>query len=195
MRQSRASCCVETHMGQVIELAQVRRRRTGTVFAFDLASPWTYLAASALADDFPDAQWVPALAEQPDGDRERAERAAYRLGVRFLWPDVRPAGRVAGRAASLAAEHGKARAFALAASRLAWGWGQDLDDHGLIAQAAGIAEVPLDAALEATFDPRRDPHLEHAGLDGAPAVITGGVVLDGQALVAAQLSAGARRAR
>ena len=182
-------------MGQVIELAQARRRRAGTVFAFDLASPWTYLAAAAVTDDFPDAVWVPALGVRPDEDRGDAEYAADRLGVRFLWPDVRPAGRAAARAASLAAEHGKARPFALAAARLAWGWGQDLDDHALIAQAAGIAELPLDATLEATFDPRRDPHLEQAGMDGAPAVSTAGVALDGQALVEARLDAALRPAR
>ena len=195
MRQSLAFCGVRTNMGQVIELAQVRRRKAGTVFAFDLASPWTYLAATAVADDFPDALWAPALGVRPDDDREHAEHAARCLGVRFLWPDVQPAGRAAARAASLAAEQGKARPFALAAARLAWGWGQDLDDHALIAQAAGIAELPLDAVLEATFDPRRDPHLEQAGMDGAPVVSTAGVALDAQALVEAQLAAPARRAR
>jgi 2-hydroxychromene-2-carboxylate isomerase len=184
-------------MGQVIELAQFRRRRTGTVFAFDLASPWTYLAADAVAEDFAEATWVPAIAEDVQArGPSPVLRAARALGVRFLWPDVQPAGRAANRAAALAAEHGKAREFALAASRLAWGWGQDLDDHELIAQAAGIADLPLDAVLEATFDPRRDPHLEQAAHAGAPALTTGGVTLDGQALVAAQLSRrAARRAR
>ncbi|HEX8205919.1 MAG TPA: hypothetical protein VF587_07670 [Solirubrobacteraceae bacterium] len=184
-------------MGQVIELAQFRRRRTGTVFAFDLSSPWTYLAADAVATDFPEAEWIPAIGNPTtSADRDRAERAARRLNLRFLWPDVRPAGRAANRAASLAAEHGKARPFALAAARLAWGWGQDLDDHELIAQAAGIAELPLDATLEATFDPRRDPHLDQAAYDGAPALTKAGVTLDGHALVAAQLSrAATTRAR
>jgi 2-hydroxychromene-2-carboxylate isomerase len=180
-------------MGQVIELAQVRRRKAGTVFAFDLASPWTYLAADAVAADFPDARWVPTIAARHDHDCERAERAARSLGVRFLRPDVLPAGRAANRAASLAAEHGRAREFALAAGRLAYGWGQDLDDHELIAQAAGIAELPLDATLEATFDPRRDPHLEQAAVDGAPTLTTGGITLDGQALVEAMLGRAAAR--
>ena len=179
-------------MGQVIELAHFRRRRSGTSFAFDLASPWTYLVAGTVAEAFADARWVPALGDRPDEDREPAEHVAQRLGLRFLWPDVEPAGRAAARAASLAAEHGKAREFALAAGRLAWGWGQDLDDHALIAQAAGIAELPLDAVLEATFDPRRDPHLEQAGAEGAPVVTTAGVTLDGRALVEAELGAAAR---
>jgi 2-hydroxychromene-2-carboxylate isomerase len=183
-------------MGQIIELAQVRRRKAGTVFAFDLASPWTYLAAEAVAEDFPEARWAPALGRhgEPCRDRPRAERAARSLGVRFAWPSEPPRGLLAARAASLAAEHGSAREFALAASRLAWGWGQDLDDHELIAQAAGIAELPLDAVLEATFDPRRDPHLRSAAHDGAPALTTAGVTLDGLALVTAQLSRDAARA-
>jgi 2-hydroxychromene-2-carboxylate isomerase len=177
------------YMGQVIQLATVRRRRAGTVFAFDLASPWTYLAAGAVAEDFPDAGWVPARSERDEThDRLRAERAARSLGVRFAWPAERPTGDAANRAASLAAEHGRARQFALAAARLAWGWGQDLDDHALIAQAAGIAGLPLDATLEATFDLRRDTHLATAAHDGAPALTTAGVTLDGLALVAAQLS-------
>ena len=184
-------------MGQVIELAQVRRRRIGTVFAFDLASPWTYLAADAIAADFPDAIWTPAREGRDAGriaesrERARAERSARALRIRFAWPRRRPDGTSANRAASAAAEHGRAREFALAAARLAWGWGQDLDDHGLIAQAAGIAGLPLDTILEATFDLRRDVHLDIAASEGAPSLTTAGVTLDGSALVAAQLSRGA----
>ena len=175
-------------MGQVIELAQFRRRKAGTVFAFDLASPWTYLAADAVAARFPDAQWLPALASST-ADRRRAERAAQALGLRFAWPSGgAPEGLAAARAASYAAEHDRAKEFALAAARLAYGWGEDLDDHELVAQAAGIADLPLDPILEATFDPRRDAVLRSAARDGAPALTTGGVVLDGPALAAAQTS-------
>jgi 2-hydroxychromene-2-carboxylate isomerase len=183
-------------MGQVIELAQARRRRAGTLFAFDLASPWTYLAADAVAEHFPEAVWAPARGDRESEtarERVRAQRAARDLGVRFAWPRRRPEGTAANRAAAAAAEHGRAQAFALAACRLAWGWGDDLDDHGLIAQAAGIANLPLDAILEATFDPRRDVHLDAAAHDGAPALTTAGVVLDAPTLVAAQLSSAAVR--
>ena len=181
-------------MGQVIELAHARRRRIGTVFAFDLASPWTYLATASVAADFPDAVWTPARGDRDTSriaevrDRARVERAARAFRTRFDWPDRRPDGTSANRAASAAAEHGRAKEFALAAARLAWGWGQDLDDHGVIAQAAGIAGLPLDTILEATFDLRRDVHLDVAAAEGAPALTTGGVTLDGPAVVAAQLS-------
>ena len=177
-------------MGTIIDLQSARRRREGTTFAFDLASPWTYLAAHAVTARFADARWVPALSPPEAGDEdERAERVARELGLRFAVPRRRPEGLAAARAARHAAEHGRAKEFALAAARLAWGWGQDLDDHELIAQAAGIAELPLDPVLEATFDPRRDAVLRSAAVDGAPALTTpAGVVLDGPALAAAQTS-------
>ena len=163
-RQSPRARCVHTHMGTIIDLQSARRRRQGPTFAFDLASPWTYLAADAVAERFPEARWVPALAALARrADRRRVERAAAEQGVRFAWPTAaRPDGTAAARAAAYAAEHGRAQEFALAASRLAWGWGEDLDDHELIAQAAGIAELPLDPVLEATFDPRRDAVLRAA---------------------------------
>ncbi|HEX8084616.1 MAG TPA: hypothetical protein VF529_10030 [Solirubrobacteraceae bacterium] len=179
-------------MGTIIDMQSARRRREGTTFTFDLASPWTYLAAHAVTARFPDARWVPALAPPEadgEGEGERAERVARELGLRFAVPRRRPEGLAAARAACHAAEHGRAKEFALAAARLAWGWGQDLDGHELIAQAAGIAELPLDPVLEATFDPRRDAVLRSAAVDGAPALTTpAGVVLDGPALAAAQTS-------
>ncbi len=173
-------------MGTIIDLGQERRRRAGTTFAFDLASPWTYLAADAVAKRFTTATWVPAAPASEPGDRDRIEQAAEALGLRFAWPATgSPDGTAAARAASFAHEHGRAQEFALAAARLSYGWGDDLDDLDLIAQAAGIADLPLDPVIEATFDARRDPHLEAAAHDGAPALTTSGVTLDGPALVAA----------
>ncbi|HEV2815483.1 MAG TPA: hypothetical protein VGW10_19655, partial [Solirubrobacteraceae bacterium] len=96
-------------MATIIDLSAERRKRCGTTFAFDLASPWTYLASASVADDFPDALWVPALGDEPR-DRAAAERAAHELGVRFAWPRQGvPDGIAAGRAATLAAEHGRAK--------------------------------------------------------------------------------------
>jgi 2-hydroxychromene-2-carboxylate isomerase len=178
-------------MAVVIDLDAARRARGPATFAFDLASPWTYLAAPAVAERFPEARWVPALAGGLGGrrERQRASRAAERLGLRFAWPaGGRPDGTIAARAASFAAEHGRARAFALAAARLAWGSGGDLDDHALVAQAAGVAELPLDAVLEATFDPRRDAALRASAAGGAPLLAGAGAALDGPALVAGQTS-------
>jgi hypothetical protein len=182
-------------MATIIDLDVVRRRRAGTTFTFDLASPWTYLATAAVAEDFPGARWIPALAGRAI-DRGRAERAAAELRVRFAWPERGvPDGTAAARAAAYADEQGRGRQFALAAARLAWGWGEDLDDHALIAQAAGIAELPLDATIEATFDTRRDDVLAAAARDGAPALSTNGILLDGEALVAGRAGPPLRRAR
>ena len=185
-RQSRGVCCVHTHMGTIIDLQSARRRRQGTTFAFDLASPWTYLAVDAVAAGFPDARWVPALAPRTTTtDREAVEDVAAANRIRFAWPESgEPEGTAAARAAAYAAEQGRGREFALAACRLAWGWGESLDDHDLIARAAGVAELPLDPVVEATFDPRRDDALRAAAFDGAPALTRAGLVLDGPALAA-----------
>jgi 2-hydroxychromene-2-carboxylate isomerase len=175
-------------MGTIIDLEAARRRRRGTTFAFDLASPWTYLAAHAVTADFPDAEWVPAAGAAAPY-RAAVEAAAEALELRFAWPKRGvPEGTAANRAAAFAAEHGVAREFALAAARLAWGWGEDLDDHELIAQAAGIAELPLDRVVEATFDPRRDAVLRASAADGAPMLTSAGLELDGPALARAQTS-------
>jgi predicted DsbA family dithiol-disulfide isomerase len=131
-------------MATIIDLSEARARRDrrrgagdhDVVFAFDL-SPHAYDAAPMVAERFPGATWVPVH-------------------------DGGPEGRAAARVAAAAAEHGRTREFALAALRLAYAHGKDLDDLGTLATAAGIAEIPLDTVLDAAFDPRRDAALEQA---------------------------------
>src|SRR3954469_5675629 len=169
-------------MGSVISLDAVRRmrsrdRRAGgervrTSFFFDLADPGTYLAAERVDLLFPGVIWVPASLEAlRDGLGKAhvpapAERAAVAdratmLNMPLVWPESHPAPR---RAAMRAAAHACASpgggAFVLAASRLAFCGGFDLDDPEVLAEAAAAAGLPLEDVLDAIGDSRHDRDMQ-----------------------------------
>jgi 2-hydroxychromene-2-carboxylate isomerase len=58
---------------------------------------------------------------------------------------------------------GRGGAFVLAAGRLAFCGGFDLDDPEILAEAAAAAGIPLDACLHAAGDPHHDGAMEGAG--------------------------------
>lgn len=180
-------------MGEVISLDQRRRARAAslggpaparqgttperpaTTFWFDLASPSTYLAAERADRLFPGLTWRPVLI-QPElaggsfATRvcDRVQRAtsarATELRMPLVWPEGDPAaGRAAMRVASFAAERAQASAFVLAASRLAFCGGFDLEDSAVLAEAAAAAGLPFDECLQAAGDPSRDAAMEFAG--------------------------------
>ena len=96
--------------------------------------------------------------------RAVAEERAAALRLPLVWPDNWPADVPAAmRVAVYAAEAGRAAAFALAAGRLAFCGGFDLDDPEIIAEAAAAAGLGLDASLRAAGDRRRDGAIEAAG--------------------------------
>jgi 2-hydroxychromene-2-carboxylate isomerase len=137
---------------------------------FDLCSPYTYLVAERADRSFANLEWRPASADVLHGgdagaedEREAAERAGL-LGLPLVWPEDHPY-RVLGamRVASLAAERGCGGAFVLAASRLAFCGGFDIDDPEILAEAAAAAGLPLDDALRAAGDVTRDVPIEAAG--------------------------------
>ncbi len=139
-------------------------------FFFDLASPYTYLAAERADRMFAGLEWVPASSDvlergEPDarGHCAAVERARL-LGLPLVWPEERPY-RVHGamRVASLAAERGCGAGFVLAASRLAFCGGFDIDDPEILAEAAAAAGIGLDDALQAAGDVGRDGAMEAAG--------------------------------
>jgi 2-hydroxychromene-2-carboxylate isomerase len=189
-------------MGELIHLAKrrdARRRRTlrrepaRAQLYFDLACPFTYLVTERVERSFDHVTWTPACAETlqrgcPVDDaetRERvraaAEQRAADLRLPLVWPERFPSGaRAAMRAASFAAEAGRGGAFVLAAGRLAFCGGFDLDDPEVLAEAAAAAAVPLDECLRAARDPRRDAAMEvvarrllAAGADRLPALRVG----------------------
>jgi len=176
-------------MGEVISLEERRRVRVARLdapappdrgpegdrpeatFFFDLASAGTYLAVERAEQLFAGLTWRPALSADGALDA-RAHHAAVRtattraaeLRMPLVWPERYPAGgRSAMRVASFAAERGQAPAFVLAASRLAFCGGFDLDDPEILAEAAAAAALPLDDCLRAARDRGRDRGLEAAG--------------------------------
>jgi len=143
---------------------------------FDLGDPFSYLAAERVERTFDALVWRPATgagsyrrsllsdARQLAAVRAAAEERAAELRMPLVWPERFPAGVPrAMRAASLAAEQGRAAAFALAAGRLAYCGGFDLDDPEILAEAAAAAGVGLDECLAAAGDARRDAAMQEAG--------------------------------
>jgi 2-hydroxychromene-2-carboxylate isomerase len=175
-------------MGDVISLderrsarlvmAERRPSRMKVTFFFDLASPFTYLAAERVDRLFPALTWRPALTEalhagdplSAGADREAAQAAAeeraLQLHMPMVWPDAYPTGaRVAMRVAALAAaEGGHGAPFVLAASRLAFCGGFDLDDPEVLAEAAAAAGLGLPEVLAAAGDRSRDGEMEATAL-------------------------------
>jgi 2-hydroxychromene-2-carboxylate isomerase len=190
-------------LGELISLAARRAARAGTgtpsvrprvSFYFDLVSPWTYLAAERVERQFAGVRWRPvvpdavALEETDEEARDLVEERAAELRMPLVWPDAWPcSGRSAMRVASLAAERGRAAPFVLAASRLAFCGGYDLDDPEALAEAAAAAGLGLEDCLKAAGDVRRDGALERAGLrllaqgaDALPVFVVGHVLFCGE---------------
>jgi 2-hydroxychromene-2-carboxylate isomerase len=172
-------------MGELIDLAQrreaaQRRTRSGEPMRaqlfFDLACPFTYLATERVERAFPHLTWTAASAETLQrrslaDDRETVERVraaaelrATALRLPLVWPERYPkAVPAAMRAAASAAGQGRGGAFVLAAGRLAFCGGFDLDDPEILAEAAAAAGIQLDKCLRAAGDARRDGAIEAAG--------------------------------
>jgi 2-hydroxychromene-2-carboxylate isomerase len=197
-------------MGEVIQLAErramrthVRVRRRGdaprTEFLFDLACPFTYLAAERVERAFDAVVWTPvagsALTRQSAASDPVATRRLYRaaqLRMPLVWPERFPAEVPAAmRVATYAVECGRGAAFTLAAGRLAYCGGFDLEDPEIIAEAAAAAGLALDGCLVAARDESRDGVLEAtgrrllaAGADMLPALRVGRALFSGEERVA-----------
>ena len=173
-------------MGDVIRLAERRAARkarslhaatpTKVEFMFDLCCPFSYLAAERVDRIFDAVVWTPAstsalccgsMATDPEGlagYRSSAERRAAELRLPLIWPERFPEEVPAAmRAASYAAEQGRGAAFVLAAGRLAFCGGFDLDDPELLAEAAAAAGIDMEGWLHALGEVGRDGEIEAAG--------------------------------
>ncbi len=162
-------------MGELIVLADRLADRSRPLvqgppaFFFDLACPFSYLAAEQVERVLGEVDWVPTAAASMHGGadwarspevRDRAERLAAELRVPLVWPESLGRGApTALRAASCAAEHGAGAQFTLAASRLAFCGGFDLEDPETLAEAAAAASLPLEQCLAAAADDSRDEAL------------------------------------
>ena len=206
-------------VGELINLEPVRERReareTSRAHCYvDLACPFSYLTAERVERAFPKVSWRlactatverrdpasdPALA---DIVRAAAEFRAAQLHLPLQWPDRFPAQVPAAmRAAAFAAEQGRGGVFVLAAGRLAFCGGFDLEDPEILAEAAAAAGIGLDACLEAARDTRRDAPIEAAsrrllavGADRLPVLKVGRTLLWTERRISAYLAAGRGRA-
>ena len=209
-------------MGNVINLdaARTARRAGGrrparatqpVEFYFDLADAFAYLAAERVDRCFGQVVWIPASAaalhrRSPGADgllgerrRRGAEIRSLALRMPLQWPERYPA-EVPGamRAAAHAAELGRGGAFALAAGRLAFCGGFDLEDPEILAEAAAAAGIGLDECLAAARDSGHDGAIEAAGrrllalgADDLPVLRTGRTLAAGEERISA-LAAAAR---
>jgi 2-hydroxychromene-2-carboxylate isomerase len=213
-------------MGQVIYLDERRAERprpaslTPRVFFFDVCCPLSYLTAEGIERKLGEVEWVPVdgallrgatdqeAPAMPGHDllsRSRADSWARALRLPLVWPDRFPgAARCAQRASAFACEVGAGAAFALAASRLAFCGGFDLDDPETLAEAAAAAGVPLEECLTAAGEAWRDDELEAntdllraTGISQLPAIRIGDEWLEGEAglLAAGALSVASRPVR
>jgi 2-hydroxychromene-2-carboxylate isomerase len=134
-------------------------------FFFDLACPFSYLASERVERALGEVEWIPVdglvlRGGQPPRDvaklRQDAEWRALELRLPLVWPDGFPADWPgANAAASHAADAHASRRFALAASRLAFCGGFDLDDPEILAEAASAAGIHPEECLAASHDSRR----------------------------------------
>jgi 2-hydroxychromene-2-carboxylate isomerase len=218
-------------MGQVIYLDERRSERSRPalparpLFFFDVACPLSYLTAERIERKLGEVEWVPVdgaslhlTTAAPDtldhaelhspevhSLRTRADTCARSLRLPLVWPDRFPrAARCAQRAAAFACEIGAGAAFTLAATRLAFCGGFDLEDPETLAEAAAAAGVPLEECLSAAGETWRDEELEanaqllrSRGISELPAIRIGDQWFEGEAglLAAGALTAGPQTVR
>ncbi len=140
------------------------------MFFFDLACPFSYIAAERVERLLGDIEWVPTPSEslsgpvseeQRDAIVVRAATMAQAARLPIVWPDNFPAAVPrAMRAALFAAEIGAGARFALAASRLGFCGGFDLEKASVLADVAAAANVPVKECLAAAEEDWRDEELQ-----------------------------------
>lgn len=177
---------------------------------FDLADPFSYLAAERVERSFDAVTWSPATGPSLRGPshqdaqeilRRQAEERASELRMPLVWPERFPSDVPAAmRVATLASECGRGAAFVHAAGRLAFCGGFDLEDPDVLAEAAAAAGLAADVCLDAAREARRDAAvhsagraLAAAGVDRLPALRVGGELYWGEHRIA-EAAAAARYA-
>ncbi|HEV3053609.1 MAG TPA: DsbA family protein [Solirubrobacteraceae bacterium] len=189
-------------MGELISLADRRADRSTRAnhatpaFFFDLCCPFSYLAAERVERLLGEVEWIAASSVEvgdgswqlPEAAQLAAERRAGELRLPLVWPDRFPLSVPALlRAASYASTIGCGAQFALAAMRLAFCGGFDLEDPEILAEAAAAAGIPLDDCFGAIGNPKLDASLRATarglrtrGVRRLPAVRVGSRLIDGE---------------
>jgi 2-hydroxychromene-2-carboxylate isomerase len=203
-------------MAEVIQLTPRRLREpvdeppptAPATFYFDLAGPGAYLVAERVERHFDDVHWqaavpwraAPLVGEALAHRIATAERQAAELRMPLVWPERFPAPVPAAmRVATYAAAEGRGGAFAIAAGRLAFCGGFDVEDPDIIAEAAAAAGLDIDEAARAAREARRDDLVAAAGralwAEGCrmlPALRTEGRLYGGEERIVAALIGGPR---
>jgi len=121
-----------------------------TVFFYDLADPWCWIAAELVNSAFDDGvpEWQPVL--MPDAIGAVDKSAISDLApMPPRWPDPLPADtHTAMLAATFAKKSGRAVAFSLAAFRQAFAAGKDLGETDNVLIAAAACELHPRAVLK-----------------------------------------------
>jgi 2-hydroxychromene-2-carboxylate isomerase len=161
-------------MGELIYLGdrvggRSRPERTPRpAFFFDISCPFSYLAAERVERMLGDAAWIPVSSAAlnhreprlPTAARDEAERRAAELRLPLVWPDRCPTDLTAAlRASAFASRLGDGARFTLAASRLAFCGGYDLDDPEVLAEAAAAAGIRPEDCFDAIGDAAIDGSL------------------------------------
>lgn len=166
-------------MGELILIAdrvadRSRPARGPAAFFFALGCPISYLASERVERALGEIEWIPVCrpaepepATGADAELRRleslaaAERQAQALRLPLVTPENPLADpRALTRAAAFACEYGVGPQFALVVSRLIFCGGAEADDPDVIAEAADVVGLPVDEALWAAEDARRDVPLE-----------------------------------
>jgi 2-hydroxychromene-2-carboxylate isomerase len=167
-------------------------------FFVDVGSPYAWLAAERVEAVLPVAPvWEPvllgavfasrgfgswSLTEARAAGVDEVERRAALYGLPAVrWPEPWPGNRLlAMRCAVAADEAGSARAFLLAALRLAFVEGRDLSDPAAVADAASTAGIEGETLLAAASSPSVKAALRERtdaaialGVRGVPTVLVG----------------------
>lgn len=169
--------------------AAPRRSDRRPAFFFDLACPFSYVAADRIERLLGDVDWVPVSShdvtdEQSDPAETMAQAADLARAARLpvVTPEHFPAAvPSAMRAAAYAAENGAGARFALAASRLAFCGGFDLERRSVLEDVAAATGLPVDEILAAAGEEWRDAELrgtasllQSEGMTQLPVVSIGG---------------------
>jgi 2-hydroxychromene-2-carboxylate isomerase len=131
-------------------------------FYFDLACPFSYLAAERVERLLGDVNWVPVPGARGDAESvmARADVLARAARLPLMWPEGFPASVPrAMRAAAHATEIGAGSRFALAAFRLAFCGGFDLDKTSVLTDVALAAGISARDCLAAAAEEWRDEEL------------------------------------
>lgn len=140
-------------------------RGTEVAFFSDLVCPFSYLAAERIERVLGNVDWIPAAGMRLHGQghpahsadaRDAAEGMAAELRLPLVWSERRRAQAPSAlRAATYASERRVGAQFALAASRLAFCGGFDLEDPQILAAASAACRLTVRRPLSrATPGPR-----------------------------------------